>query len=120
MGANLGEGGYSVVNEVTSITDGKKYAVKICQREGLSAEDEASLRQEVDILRSLKHRNIVRCLDFFEEPKQFYVILEIVMGGELFDRIVKKQNYNEKEARDLVVTVLDSIKYIHDLNIVHR
>jgi calcium/calmodulin-dependent protein kinase I len=41
-------------------------------------------------------------------------------GGELFDRIVKKAFYNEKEARDLVFILLKAIKYLHDKGIVHR
>lgn len=41
-------------------------------------------------------------------------------GGELFDRIVQKVVYNEKEARDLVTTLLEAVKYCHDRGIVHR
>lgn len=41
-------------------------------------------------------------------------------GGELFDRIVAKVVYNEKEARDLVSTLLQAVKYCHDRGIVHR
>ena len=41
-------------------------------------------------------------------------------GGELFDRIVEKVVYNEKEARDLVSTLLQAVKYCHDRGIVHR
>lgn len=43
-----------------------------------------------------------------------------VSGGELFDRIVQKVVYNEKEARDLVTTLLEAVKYCHDRGIVHR
>lgn len=120
LGEVLGEGGYSVVKSATSIPDKKKVAVKIVTRADLSLEDEESLRQEVQILRSLKHDNIVRAYDFFEEESYFYVILEYIDGGELFDRIVKKTFYNEKEARDLVAVLLDAIDHIHSQNIVHR
>lgn len=120
LGEVLGEGGYSVVKVGISNVDKKKVAVKIVQRSGLSHEDELSLRSEVDILLKLKHPNIVQAYEFFEEDKAFYVILECLEGGELFDRIVKKTYYNEKEARDLVVIVLLAIKFCHDRNIVHR
>jgi serine/threonine protein kinase len=46
--------------------------------------------------------------------------MEIVNGGELFDRIVKKTFYNEKEARDLIAILLSAIKHCHDRHIVHR
>ena len=120
LGEQIGEGGYSVVRVGTSTIDKKKVAVKIVKRQGLSQEDEESLRSEVEILLKLRHPNIVQAFDFFEEVPQFYVILEYIDGGELFDRIVKKTFYNEKEARDLVFIVLTAIKYLHDKNIVHR
>ncbi len=120
LGEILGEGGYSVVKMGISNTDKKKVAVKIVTRAGLKAEDDAALRQEVRILERLQHPNIVGQIDFFEEEKYFYIILEYLDGGELFDRIVKKTFYNEKEARDLVLVVLGAIKYIHGINVIHR
>lgn len=104
----------------TSVVDKKKVAVKIVTRAGLKPDDDASLRQEVKILDRLHHKNIVEQIDFFEEEKYFYIVLEYLDGGELFDRIVKKTFYNEKEARDLVYIVLKAIQYMHSVNIIHR
>lgn len=120
LGDILGEGGYSVVKLGTGTVDKQKVAVKVVTRKDLTADDESSLRQEVAILRKLRHINITRLVDFFEEDKNFYVVLEYLDGGELFDRIVKKTYYSEKEARDLVFTLLKTIKYCHDQHIVHR
>lgn len=47
-------------------------------------------------------------------------LVPIHSGGELFDRIVKKVVYNEKEARDLVTVLLEAVKYCHSRGIVHR
>ena len=98
----------------------ERVAVKIIKRTNLPVEDEIALRQEVEILTSLHHPNIVKCIDFFEEDKFFYVVMECLEGGELFDRIVKKTFYNEKEARDLVYILLSAIKFCHDHDVVHR
>jgi calcium/calmodulin-dependent protein kinase I len=95
-------------------------AVKIIRKENLLEVDDVALHQEVEILRSLSHPNIVQCLDFFEEDRHYYVVLEYMSGGELFQRITKRKSYNEKDARDVVKTVLHAIKYCHDRNIVHR
>lgn len=54
------------------------------------------------------------------QPENYYLVMEVMSGGELFDRIVQKSYYNEKEARDLVKILLDAICYMHDRNIVHR
>ncbi len=72
------------------------------------------------ILRSLDHPNIVKVVDFFEEALFFYVVLEFLSGGELFDRLMEKAVYTEGEARDLAVILLETLKYCHDRDIVHR
>lgn len=59
-------------------------------RTKLNAEDDEALKEEVAILGKMKHLHIVELFDFFEEPKKYYIVLEICEGGELFDRIVQK------------------------------
>lgn len=120
FGKVLGEGGFGVVKECISVADGSRVAIKIINRSKLDTDDEASIFQEARILQNLNQSNIVKMFDFYEEPANFYMVLECIEGGELFDRIVKKTVYTEKEARDLVVILLNAIKYMHDQNIVHR
>lgn len=72
------------------------------------------------ILGEVKHPNIIHMHAFYEEPTHYYLVMEVMAGGELFDRIVQKSFYNEKEARDLVRILLESINYLHERNIVHR
>lgn len=119
-GEVLGEGAYSTVKLAINKVSGQRAAVKIVSRPDISKEDEVALRQEVEIMQSLNHPHIVHCFDFFEEERYYYLVLEFMEGGELFDRIVKKTVYNEKEARDVVKILVDAIKYCHDRNIVHR
>jgi serine/threonine protein kinase len=117
----LGEGGYSVVKLAVNKETNDKVAVKIVTRGGeMTEEDEEALHQEVGILRELDNPNITKVHDFFTEKTNFYVVMELLQGGELFDRIVQKSFYNEKEARDLVCLLLTTLKYLHDRNIVHR
>jgi calcium/calmodulin-dependent protein kinase I len=116
----LGQGSYSVVKLGHRIQDGKKVAVKIVSRHRLQKEDELSLRIEVEVLMSLNHPNIVQALDFFEEEDYFYVVLEYLDGGELFERLIEKAVYTEGEARDLFTVLLRAVKYCHDKDLVHR
>jgi len=120
LGDQLGEGGYSVVKLATNNIDKSNAAVKIITKKDLPENDIESLQQEVSILQELHHKNVTRLIDFFDEPDYYYMVLELLEGGELFDRIVKKTYYSEREARDLVFTILMVIKYLHDQNIVHR
>lgn len=84
------------------------------------ANDQMALLHEVEMMKSLNHPNIVKLYDFFDEPTKFYLVLELMSGGELFDRLLQKEFYTESEARDLAVIFLKTIKYCHDQNIIHR
>lgn len=120
LGDVLGEGGYAVVRSGKSKHDERDVAVKVMNRSSIDHETEASIRNEVSLLQSIEHPNIVRAFELFEEPEHFYFVLEKISGGELFDRIVKKTFYSEVEARHLAKVLLEAIKYCHDHNIAHR
>jgi serine/threonine protein kinase len=62
----------------------------------------------------------VRLSETFDEGQDFYIVTELVEGGELFDRIVSKTHYTEKEARDLIKLMLETMAYMHGMGIVHR
>ena len=104
----------------TSKVDKREVAIKIIPKAGLKPSTEAGIRREAEILRHLHHKNIVKSYDFVESNDHLHVVLEKIDGGELFDRILKKRCYNEKEARDLAVVILKAIKHCHDHKVVHR
>ncbi|GMI61912.1 hypothetical protein ScalyP_jg6062 [Parmales sp. scaly parma] len=120
IGTDLGSGSFSVVKAATHRETGNIVAVKCIRRASLPADEREALRDEVSILRELDHPNIIAMHDFYEEEQNFYLVMEVMEGGELFDRIVQKSYYNEKEARDLVKILLNSMQYLHVRNIVHR
>ncbi|CAM9966797.1 unnamed protein product, partial [Phaeothamnion confervicola] len=116
----LGRGAYSTVRVGVNKETGKRVAVKCIERARLRPADVGALRQEAGLLAQLRHPNIVELYGFFEEPEMFYMPLELCDGGELFDRIVVKQFYTEREARDLVRTLLTAVAYCHANGVVHR
>ena len=109
-----------VVWSAVSRLDKRDVAIKKIALAGLKPSTEAGIRREAEILRHLHHRNIVKSYDFVDSDSHLYVVLERIDGGELFDRIVQKKCYSEKEARDLAVVILRAIKHCHDRKIVHR
>lgn len=117
----LGTGAFSTVRAGfhRSNTD-ISYAVKCINRKKLSEEDEAALLDEVAILKEMEHSHIIRLYDFFTEPATYYLVMERMRGGELFDRIVAKAYYNEKEARDTCKIVLEAVGYCHKNHVAHR
>lgn len=68
----------------------------------------------------MDHPNVVKLYEIFEDEDYIYLVLELMTGGELFDRIVDKEHYSEKEAADTIRPIVDAIKYCHSLGIVHR
>ena len=62
----------------------------------------------------------MKLFELYEDDDFIYLVLEYMTGGKLFDRIVDKEHYSEKEAADTIRPVIDAIKYCHSLGIVHR
>jgi serine/threonine protein kinase len=116
----LGEGAFSVVIEATKRGTDEHYAVKVVTKSKLTKEDEIALKDEIDVLNELKHEHIIRLYNVYEEPSYYYLITEQMKGGELFDRIVSKSFYNEKEARDVCKILFEAIGYCHSRSIAHR
>jgi calcium/calmodulin-dependent protein kinase I len=71
-------------------------------------------------LSQLDHPNVLKIIEIFDEEDCIYLVLELLGGGELFDRIVEKENYSEKEAAETVRPIVDAIRYCHSLGIIHR
>ena len=120
LSQELGSGAYSVVKLGVHKVTGQETAVKICQKRNISASEMECTRQEIELLHDTDHPNIIQLFEVYDETNEFYIVTELVAGGELFERIVAKEHYNEKEARDLVKTFLEAMKYLHDRGIVHR
>lgn len=78
------------------------------------------VRTEIGILLRLKHPNIVQLKDIFETETHLYIILELVKGGELFERIVERGFYTEKDAAAAVKELCEAVAYLHENDIVHR
>jgi calcium/calmodulin-dependent protein kinase I len=120
VGKTLGEGAFSVVKEVTNRENRKTYAAKIVTKAKLTREDEVALKDEIAILRNMEHGHIINLYDVFDENTYYFLVTEIMLGGELFDRIVTKTFYNEKEARDVCQILFTAMDYIHSKGVAHR
>jgi len=116
----LGKGSFAIVKKGVSKSTAKEVAIKIIERESLEEEDELALQNEVDILSNMDHPNVVKMFEIFDEGNKMYLVLELMTGGELFDRIVEKEHYSEKEAADTIRPIVDAIRYCHSLGIAHR
>jgi len=78
-----------------------------------------SLRNEVNILKKLKHPNIVRLEEVFEDKDRLYLVMEFCSGGELFDRIAACTRYTEKDAFEVVRQLFEGVAHMHSLGVAH-
>ncbi|KAI8851492.1 kinase-like domain-containing protein [Chytridium lagenaria] len=119
IGRVLGKGSFATVKEVERKADGKKFAVKIIERASMKGKENA-IKGEIAVLRNMHHPNIIGLQDLYETDKQLFIVTDLATGGELFDKIVEKGSYTEKDAATIVKQILEGIAYIHDMDIVHR
>ncbi|XP_076861433.1 calcium/calmodulin-dependent protein kinase type 1D [Brachyhypopomus gauderio] len=115
----LGTGAFSEVVLAQERSTGRMFAVKCIPKKALKGK-ESSIENEITVLRRIKHENIVALEDIYESSDHLYLIMQLVSGGELFDRIVEKGFYTEKDASTLIRQVLDAVNYLHSMGIVHR
>ena len=116
----LGKGNYSTVYLGKNPQTQDACAIKCIVKEKLTREDEAALKIEVEILRSINHPSVIRFMGFYDEQFEYYIVTEVMNGGELFDRIVAREFYSEGNAQSIVHTLATCLKYLHEQDIVHR
>ncbi|XP_041417743.1 calcium/calmodulin-dependent protein kinase type IV isoform X2 [Xenopus laevis] len=116
IGQELGRGATSTVFKCEEKGTKKLYAAKIIKK----TIDLKIARTEIGVLLHLSHPNIIKLKDIFETPSEFTLILELVTGGELFDRIVERGYYSERDAACVVRQILEAVAYLHGTGVVHR
>jgi Protein kinase domain len=115
-GPVLGSGVSGLVRLVTHRATGISYAVK-CLDLGLVGTKEGleQLREEIFIMCQLDHPNIVRLEEVYESHSEIYLVQELCLGGELFDRLDEQPDYHYTEAQcaRLVKQMLSAVRYLH-------
>uniref|UniRef100_A0A3Q2Z3C9 Protein kinase domain-containing protein n=1 Tax=Hippocampus comes TaxID=109280 RepID=A0A3Q2Z3C9_HIPCM len=116
-------GQFAVVRRCRRRSTGAEYAAKFIKkrrskssRRGVTRED---IEREVDILKEIRHPNIIALHEVFENKADVILILELVAGGELFDFLAEKESLSEEEATQFLKQILDGVLYLHSKGIAH-
>ena len=117
----LGEGAFGVVKLAIHNRTKVKVAIKILEKCKIQTElDRERVSRELQILKILRHPNIVQLYEILEDPDNLYLIMEYLQNGELFDHITSNMRLDEREACRIFQQIIDGIEYIHKINVCQR
>ena len=78
------------------------------------------IENEIYIMKSCNHHNIVKLYEEFETKDEVYLVTDLVKGGDLFDAISQSVKFNEKDSACMIQDLCEALFYMHSKNIVHR
>jgi len=121
-GAKLGAGAFSQVHSGVTIKTGEPVALKIVfkERPGLKKSNITVLRNEVAVLRSLNHKNIIGLKGVIEDDHQIAIVLEKVNGPELEKHVKKVGHYSEERAAYVFYQMVAGVGHMHAESYLHR
>ncbi|KAF6215608.1 hypothetical protein GE061_010364 [Apolygus lucorum] len=110
----LGDGSFSVCRRCVERSTGKAYAVKIVSRK-------VDCIREINLLRACQgHPNIVNLHQVYHDEAHTYLVLELLEGGELLQRIRRQNRFTESEASRIMRQLVSAVNFMHSHNVVHR
>jgi serine/threonine protein kinase len=118
---NIGSGAFSLVILVENMKNQKQYAAKVVSREFLINEGAFDrFEQEIRLLQTFDHKNIVKIEEIVYEPKLIFVVMEYCSRGELFSFIVNNGSLEDAIVKRFLFQISEALVYLHERNIAHR
>ena len=117
---NIGEGSFGKVDLVEHLITGKIRAMKVIQKKNMAQQNnEASVLNELNILKKIDHQNVVRVYEFFSDADNYYLITEYCEGGDLYES-VKDKRLSEVQVACIMYQILSALNHLHKMKIMHR
>ena len=126
LGETIGKGAFAKVKLATHIQTQEKVAIKILDKQKLLTNelninnDIIRIKKEINILKQLRHKNIIQLYEIMETQTTLYIVMEYCEGKELFDYIIKRKHLNEREACRFFQQIINGVEYLHLMNVTHR
>nr|XP_008123018.1 PREDICTED: ribosomal protein S6 kinase alpha-2 isoform X2 [Anolis carolinensis] len=112
---DIGIGSYSVCKRCVHKATETEFAVKVIDKSKRDPSEEIEI-----LLRYGQHPNIITLKDVYDDGKYVYLVMELMRGGELLDRILRQKCFSEREASDVLCTITKTVDYLHSQGVVHR
>lgn len=119
LGRVIGTTEHSSMKLAENKIEKKMYVMKTINITNRDEEEEAVIR-EINILQQFFHENIITLQDSYFTEQHIYMVLELMRGGDLFERIIEKEFFSEEVAKETTCQMLAAIAYCHEANVVHR
>ena len=118
----LGRGQFGITYLCTEKATGRKYACKsISLRKLVNPKDIEDVKREIHILQHLTGQpNILEFRGAYEDKQHLHLVMELCSGGELFDRIIAKGSYLEREAASIARQIVNVVHVCHFMGVMHR
>ena len=119
----IGKGMYAKVYKALNKEENKYYAIKCLNFKDITEKERLSIETEVNLLKKLKHPNIVLYKDsFIDKENNLNIVTTFCEGGDMYKKIFREKNnyFEEDQIKNWLVQLLLGLSYIHDKQIVHR
>lgn len=115
------QGGFAKCYEIQNVSNGDIYAGKIVSKKlMMKTNQKEKMTQEIQIHKSLQHRNIVGFHSFFDDPNNVYIVLELCKKRSMMELHKRRKVVTDYECRYYIHQIVSGVKYLHDHNIIHR
>lgn len=117
----LGQGSFGKVKYAVHKETNEAFAIKILDKEKILKKNMGNqIRKEISIMKMIQHHHVIAVKDVFATATKIFIVLELVEGGELFDKIVDVGKLAEEDARFYFKQLIEGMEYCHDQGICHR
>ncbi|KAA0151558.1 hypothetical protein FNF27_06151 [Cafeteria roenbergensis] len=117
----LGEGTFGRVKYAINEETSTEVAIKILDKHKIQQQNMgAQIKKEISIMKMVRHPNVVKLHEVLASRTKIFIVLELVTGGELFDKIVAAQRFDNTTARFYFRQLIEGVRYCHSKGIAHR
>ncbi|XP_073132486.1 CBL-interacting serine/threonine-protein kinase 24-like isoform X1 [Henckelia pumila] len=121
LGRTIGEGTFAKVKIAQNIETNESVAIKVMAKSTILRHKMVDqIKREISIMKIVRHPCIVRLHEVLASQTKIYIVLELVSGGELFDRIVDQRRLSESESRRYFQQLIDAVSHCHGKGVYHR
>ncbi|GLD97400.1 hypothetical protein PINS_up006084 [Pythium insidiosum] len=121
IGKTLGEGTFGKVKYAVNTETGERVAIKVLDKEKIQKQNMgAQIKKEISIMKMVRHKHVVVLKEVLASRTKIFIVLELITGGELFDKIVSEGRFSEDTARFYFRQLVDGVQYCHQNGVCHR